>query len=220
MLSSQAWPPCRHPHRSLRQHRQGRRRRVADIDLESAVSSIMDCGPVSAVDAGDKIVVYGNWLGLMKGDLVSTFRRRDRRRLNGDRDLHRRRRSELDAGWACMLVGQRHHLTTDAVTMRGEPIFKRSWTASSRSRASTTCRQQQLPPHRSIYIVKPKMHGADEPPGLSNCSAGSMSPTRSRWESWTRSVEPPQPRGRRSRPAGRLLHQHRLPRSHRRRDPR
>ena len=145
---------------------------VADIDLESAVSSIMDCeDSVSAVDADDKVVVYGNWLGLMKGDLVSTFQKGGEtmeRRLNGDRTYTAADGSELVMqGRACMLVRNvGHHLTTDAVTMNGEPIYetildcfitalagKHDLLGNGDVRNSRT---------GSIYIVKPKMHGADE----------------------------------------------------------
>jgi len=145
---------------------------VADIELESAISSIMDCeDSVSAVDADDKVVVYGNWLGLMKGDLVSTFRKGGEsveRRLNRDRVYIAADGSELVLpGRACMLVRNvGHHLTTDAVTMNGEPIYetildcfvtalaaKHDLLGNSAFRNSRT---------GSIYIVKPKMHGADE----------------------------------------------------------
>ena len=48
--------------------------KIYDIHMEAAITSIMDCeDSVASVDTEDKVRVYRNWLGLMKGTLKQTI---------------------------------------------------------------------------------------------------------------------------------------------------
>ncbi|NIL95023.1 MAG: malate synthase G [Woeseiaceae bacterium] len=146
---------------------------VSDVILESALTTIQDCeDSVAAVDAEDKVGVYRNWLGLMRGDLAATFEKGDRamtRRLSEDRRYTASNGSEIVLpGRSLMLVRNVGHLmTTNAVLDEaGDEVCEGILDALVTSACAVANRRQdaRLPNSRSgaIYIVKPKMHGPDE----------------------------------------------------------
>ena len=150
---------------------------IFDIRLESAVTTIMDFeDSVAAVDADDKVAVYRNWHGLMRGTLETTFVRDGttvHRTLNPDRSITGPDGSAVTLpGRSLMLVRNvGHHLTTDMVRIDGEPVYETMVDAmvtalcalgDVRGMGRLDGRPIRNSATGSIYIVKPKMHGPDE----------------------------------------------------------
>ena len=146
---------------------------VKDICLESALTTIQDCeDSVAAVDAEDKVVVYRNWLGLMKGDLTDTFKKGSAsltRRLNPDRQFTTPEGGALTLpGRSLLFVRNVGHLMTNPAILdtAGNEIPE----GFMDGLFTTFCALHDLRGTRgiknsrtgSMYIVKPKMHGPDE----------------------------------------------------------
>lgn len=146
---------------------------LKDVVLEAALTTIMDCeDSVAAVDAEDKVQVYKNWLGLMQGNLVETFRKGDKmvdRTLQADRQYTGLDGQKLTLkGRSMMFVRNVGHLMTNpAITdVSGNDVFEgimdAMFTATAALHDLNTKNTIKNSTAQSINIVKPKMHGPDE----------------------------------------------------------
>ena len=146
---------------------------IKDIILESAVSTIQDCeDSVAAVDAEDKVIAYRNWLGLMKGDLSETFEKNGKqltRVLKEDREYLDINGSSFSLpGRSLLLVRNVGHLMQNpsVILENGEEVFEGILDAMfticialyDLNQLNTLSNSRK----KSMYIVKPKMHGSEE----------------------------------------------------------
>jgi malate synthase len=151
---------------------QGDLANIYDVRVEAAITTIMDCeDSVAAVDAEDKIVVYRNWAGLMKGDLKATVMRGSEaieRSLNPDPEYIAPDGSSFTLpGRSLMFVRTvGSHMYTDAVTCAGEEIpeafLDTLVTALGAKHDLLGNGEFRNSRSGSVYIVKPKMHGPEE----------------------------------------------------------
>lgn len=145
---------------------------IKDVVIESATSAIQDCeDSVSAVDANDKIGIYRNWNGLMRGNLEATFENKGKtihRKLNPDKTFLTPDGKTLTLKGRVLLLVRNVgiHMYTDAVTFKGESIPEGFLDAF----VTSLCALHDLQKKEglknsvegSIYIVKPKCHGPHE----------------------------------------------------------
>ena len=156
---------------------------ISDIILESALTTIMDCeDSVAAVDAEDKILVYRNWLGLMAGTLKEVVTKKDKtftRKMQDDRhyispNISPNGEAFSLPGRSLLFIRNVGHLMTSPIILDNQgheipegildgiftclaafpDIKPEVWKAQNGAIQNSK--------ERSIYIVKPKMHGPEE----------------------------------------------------------
>ena len=145
---------------------------IADILIESAISTILDCeDSVATVDADDKILAYKNWLGLIKGNLESNFLKNNeniKRVLNKDVSFTGvDQKEKILKGRSLMLIRNVGHLMTTPAILNedgneiGEGIMDAIITTLIAIHDFSK-KDNKNSNYNSIYIVKPKMHGPEE----------------------------------------------------------
>ena len=149
---------------------------IKDVLMEAAVTTIQDCeDSVAAVDAEEKVEVYRNWFGLMKGDLKDSFEKNGKqttRTMNPDREYTAPDGGKVTLhGRSVMLIRNVGHLMTNPAILvdfdgKQEEIYEGIMDALITPLCSLPdiLGKNSLSNSRtgSMYIVKPKMHGPEE----------------------------------------------------------
>ncbi|MBL9046545.1 MAG: malate synthase G [Tabrizicola sp.] len=146
---------------------------LADVQLESAMSAIMDCeDSVACVDGEDKVTAYRNWLGLMRGTLTEAFEKGGKtieRRLAADREYLDPNGSPFTLkGRALMWVRNVGHLMTNPAILLPdgsevpEGLMDAMLTVTIALHDLKKTEGMRNSIEGSVYVVKPKMHGPEE----------------------------------------------------------
>jgi len=146
---------------------------LADVQMESALTAIMDCeDSVACVDAEDKVGAYRNWLGLMKGTLSEVFDKGGRkleRRLAADRQYLDPVGSPFTLkGRALMWIRNVGHLMTNPAILLPdghevpEGLMDAMVTVTIGLHDLRKAEGLRNSVMGSVYVVKPKMHGPEE----------------------------------------------------------
>ena len=146
---------------------------IKDITLESALTTIQDFeDSVVAVDAKEKIQVYRNWLGLMKGDLSETIEKAGKvteRILKADK-VYKELSGETFTihGRSLLFCRNVGHLMTNPAIIDKDGFEIQEGIMDAMVSVLIALHDiNKINTHRNsrngnVYIVKPKMHGPEE----------------------------------------------------------
>ena len=145
---------------------------VKDVIIESAITTIADCeDSVAVVDGADKALTYGNWLGLIKGDLSTELTKGGKtitRTMQADREYIGLAGESINLSARSLLLIRNvgHLMTTDAILLGRkeipEGILDAAMTGFISLHDTNENSRYGNSKCGSTYIVKPKMHGVDE----------------------------------------------------------